>query len=286
MSTTDNENNVSDHEVETPATPVAETATNDSDVKTADSTAESVPADGPQEEQVTYFEDLALSDDVLDALYDMRFEKCTPVQAACIPPILEHHDVLGVAQTGTGKTAAYLLPLLTLLGTEPHPADAVNCLVIAPTRELARQIDQALQGFAYYTGVNAVAVVGTAATIEAAFLDDGLEGGAVFGPAGGFRLLVKVAVEESGGFGGFALGGNVEKEAGRFSRSFQHFKRCLRETLLPPEGGLLAGRLQKAVRLPVSVKGRRLGGEPNEVDQSVERVVFPMVFDEVRKDSV
>ena len=160
MSTTDNENNVSDHEVETPATPVAETATNDSDVKTADSTAESVPADGAQEEQVTYFEDLALSDDVLDALYDMRFEKCTPVQAACIPPILEHHDVLGVAQTGTGKTAAYLLPLLTLLGTEPHPADAVNCLVIAPTRELARQIDQALQGFAYYTGVNAVAVYG------------------------------------------------------------------------------------------------------------------------------
>ena len=112
------------------------------------------------EEVTTYFEDLPLSEDVLDALYDMRFEKCTPVQAACIPPILQHRDVLGVAQTGTGKTAAYLLPLLTLLGTEPHPDDAVNCLVIAPTRELARQIDQALQGFAYYTGVNAVAVYG------------------------------------------------------------------------------------------------------------------------------
>ena len=98
----------------------------------------------------TYFEDLDLSDDVLDALYDMRFERCTPVQAACIPPILEGHDVLGVAQTGTGKTAAYLLPLLTLLARDPHPADAVNCLVLAPTRELARQIDQALQGFAYY----------------------------------------------------------------------------------------------------------------------------------------
>lgn len=107
-----------------------------------------------------YFEDLALSDDVLDALYDMRFEKCTPVQANCIPPILEHRDVLGVAQTGTGKTAAYLLPLLTLLAEDPHPADAVNCLVIAPTRELARQIDQALQGFAYYTNINAVAVYG------------------------------------------------------------------------------------------------------------------------------
>ena len=107
-----------------------------------------------------YFEDLDLSDDVLDALYDMRFEKCTPVQARCIPPILENRDVLGVAQTGTGKTAAYLLPLLTLLQRHEHPADSVNCLVIAPTRELARQIDQALQGFAYYTRVNAVAVYG------------------------------------------------------------------------------------------------------------------------------
>lgn len=107
-----------------------------------------------------YFEDLDLSDNVLDALYDMRFEKCTPVQGQCIPHILEHNDVLGVAQTGTGKTAAYLLPLLTLLERDPHPADAVNCLVIAPTRELARQIDQALQGFAYYTHVNAVAVYG------------------------------------------------------------------------------------------------------------------------------
>ncbi len=107
-----------------------------------------------------YFEDLDLSDNVLDALYDMRFEKCTPVQAQCIPSILNHHDVLGVAQTGTGKTAAYLLPILTLLERDSHPADAVNCLVIAPTRELARQIDQALQGFAYYTNVNAVAVYG------------------------------------------------------------------------------------------------------------------------------
>ncbi len=108
----------------------------------------------------TLFEDLPLSDNVLDALYDMRFEKCTPVQANCIPPILDNRDVLGVAQTGTGKTAAYLLPLLTVLERDPHPSDSVNCLVIAPTRELARQIDQALQGFAYYTGVNAVAVYG------------------------------------------------------------------------------------------------------------------------------
>ena len=97
-----------------------------------------------EDKQDVFFEDLDLSDNVLDALYDMRFEKCTPVQAQCIPYILEHKDVLGVAQTGTGKTAAYLLPLLTLLERDEHPSDAVNCLVIAPTRELARQIDQAL----------------------------------------------------------------------------------------------------------------------------------------------
>lgn len=133
---------------------------NNTEETATEATATDYAEESSKEEPTTYFEDLALSDDVLDALYDMRFEKCTPVQAACIPPILEHHDVLGVAQTGTGKTAAYLLPLLTLLGTEPHPTDAVNCLVIAPTRELARQIDQSLQGFAFYTGINAVAVYG------------------------------------------------------------------------------------------------------------------------------
>lgn len=106
------------------------------------------------------FTDLDLNDDVLDALYDMRFEECTPVQEKCIPPILEGRDVIGIAQTGTGKTAAYLLPLLTLLRRNPHPADAVNCLVMAPTRELARQIDQALEGFGYYMDINGVAVYG------------------------------------------------------------------------------------------------------------------------------
>lgn len=138
--------------------------TNNTEEKISEANNETIAsADTQTKEEVqneVYFEDLDLSDNVLDALYDMRFEKCTPVQANCIPPILEHHDVLGVAQTGTGKTAAYLLPLLTLLERDKHPHDAVNCLVIAPTRELARQIDQALQGFSYYTNVNAVAVYG------------------------------------------------------------------------------------------------------------------------------
>ena len=61
------------------------------------------------------FEELDLNDNILDALYDMRFDECTPVQEKCIPEILDGHDVLGVAQTGTGKTAAYLLPVLSML---------------------------------------------------------------------------------------------------------------------------------------------------------------------------
>ena len=107
-----------------------------------------------------YFDDLELNEDLLDALYDMHFDECTPVQEQCIPHILEGRDLIGIAQTGTGKTAAYLLPILTLLREHPHPKDAVNCLIMAPTRELARQIDQAMQGFAYYLDINGVAVYG------------------------------------------------------------------------------------------------------------------------------
>ncbi len=106
------------------------------------------------------FTDLDLNEDLLDALYDMHFDECTPVQEQCIPHILNNRDVIGIAQTGTGKTAAYLLPILTLLRRTPHPADAVNCLIMSPTRELARQIDQALQGFSYYMDINGVAVYG------------------------------------------------------------------------------------------------------------------------------
>lgn len=107
-----------------------------------------------------YFTDLGLDEDLLDALYDMHFDECTPVQEQCIPHILQRRDLIGIAQTGTGKTAAYLLPLLTLLREGDYQSDAVNCLIMAPTRELARQIDQALQGFSYYMNINGVAVYG------------------------------------------------------------------------------------------------------------------------------
>ena len=108
-----------------------------------------------------YFDELDLNDNVLDALYDMRFDVCTPVQEKCIPEILKGRDVMGVAQTGTGKTAAYLLPVLSKLDDGGYPKDAINCIIMSPTRELAQQIDQAMQGFGYYlNSVSSVAVYG------------------------------------------------------------------------------------------------------------------------------
>ena len=107
------------------------------------------------------FEDTYLNDNILDALDDMRFEECTPIQEKCIPEILDGRDIIGVAQTGTGKTAAYLLPILSLLDDGGFPADAINCIIMSPTRELAQQIDQAMQGFGYYLDtVSSVAVYG------------------------------------------------------------------------------------------------------------------------------
>ena len=107
------------------------------------------------------FEETQLNDNILDALYDMHFEEMTPIQEKCIPLVLEGRDVMGIAQTGTGKTAAYLLPILSLLDDNDYPDDAINCVIMAPTRELAQQIDQAMEGFSYYLhGVSSIAVYG------------------------------------------------------------------------------------------------------------------------------
>ncbi|MBR6979971.1 MAG: DEAD/DEAH box helicase [Prevotella sp.] len=107
------------------------------------------------------FDELYLNDNILDALDDMRFETCTPIQEACIPEILDGRDLIGVAQTGTGKTAAYLLPILSLIEDGYYPEEAINCVIMSPTRELAQQIDQAMEGFGYYLeGISSVAVYG------------------------------------------------------------------------------------------------------------------------------
>lgn len=106
------------------------------------------------------FSELHLNNQVLEALDAMRFEECTPIQEKSIPLILEGRDLIAVAQTGTGKTAAYLLPILNKLSEGGHPEDAINCIVMAPTRELAQQIDQQMEGFSYFMPVSSVAVYG------------------------------------------------------------------------------------------------------------------------------
>ena len=106
------------------------------------------------------FDELNLDESVLQALDAMNFQECTPVQEHTIPVILEGHDLIGVAQTGTGKTAAYLLPVLNQLNKGGYPADAINCIIMSPTRELAQQIDQQMEGFSYFMPASSVAVYG------------------------------------------------------------------------------------------------------------------------------
>ena len=107
-----------------------------------------------------YFTDFDFEDEVLDALDAMRFETCTPIQEQTLQPLMEGRDLIGVAQTGTGKTAAYLLPVLNRLCRGEYPEDSINCVIMAPTRELAQQIDRQLEGFTYFMNVSSVAVYG------------------------------------------------------------------------------------------------------------------------------
>jgi len=107
-----------------------------------------------------YFTDFDFEDEILDALDAMNFEVCTPIQEKTIQPLMDGHDLIGVAQTGTGKTAAYLLPVLNKLCKGNYPENAINCVIMAPTRELAQQIDRQLEGFTYYMPISSVAVYG------------------------------------------------------------------------------------------------------------------------------
>lgn len=103
------------------------------------------------------FDELDLEEAVLDGLDAMNFLETTPVQELTIPVILEGKDIIACAQTGTGKTAAYVLPVINELSKGLHPA---NAIIMAPTRELAQQIDQQIEGFTYFVPVSAVAVYG------------------------------------------------------------------------------------------------------------------------------
>ncbi len=106
------------------------------------------------------FDQLLENDDLLDALWDMHFDECTPIQEQAIPAVIDGRDLLACAQTGTGKTAAYLLPVIDILSSYEYPKDAVNCVIMAPTRELAQQIDQQMQGFSYFLPISSMPVYG------------------------------------------------------------------------------------------------------------------------------
>jgi superfamily II DNA/RNA helicase len=104
------------------------------------------------------FSEFNLDKKLLEGLDSMGFENATPIQEQAIPIVLAGRDLIGCAQTGTGKTAAFLLPILSKLAANPSPD--VDTLIISPTRELALQIDRALEGLAYFTGVSSIAIYG------------------------------------------------------------------------------------------------------------------------------
>ncbi|MEA4983515.1 MAG: DEAD/DEAH box helicase [Paludibacter sp.] len=106
------------------------------------------------------FNELPLCEAVLEGLRAMNFKETTPVQEQTIPVILDKKDVIACAQTGTGKTAAFILPLLHNLQSEQHAGEKINAIIMAPTRELAQQIDQQMEGFSYFTPFSSVAVYG------------------------------------------------------------------------------------------------------------------------------
>ncbi|MBO4370596.1 MAG: DEAD/DEAH box helicase [Paludibacteraceae bacterium] len=106
------------------------------------------------------FDEMNLTPELLDGLEAMNFKEATPIQEQTMPIVLNGSDLLACAQTGTGKTAAYLLPILNILCQGKLTEDKINVLIMVPTRELAQQIDQQLEAFAYFVPVSSVAVYG------------------------------------------------------------------------------------------------------------------------------
>jgi superfamily II DNA/RNA helicase len=104
------------------------------------------------------FSELGIHDDLLDAISYMGFKEATPIQEQAIPIILDGKDLIACAQTGTGKTAAFLLPILDLIAD--MPSGETSTLIIVPTRELCMQIDQQVQGIGYTLGIHSIAIYG------------------------------------------------------------------------------------------------------------------------------
>ena len=106
------------------------------------------------------FDEFGFDDDLMDGIDAMGYHTATPVQQEVIPHIIAGRDIIAAAQTGTGKTAAFLLPVIQKLLSQPHEAHMINAMIIVPTRELAVQITQTLEGIAYYTPISFISVYG------------------------------------------------------------------------------------------------------------------------------
>ncbi|MGL6067678.1 MAG: DEAD/DEAH box helicase, partial [Sediminibacterium sp.] len=106
------------------------------------------------------FTELGLHERLLEGIEAMGYETATPVQQQVIAPILAGKDIIASAQTGTGKTAAFLLPLIHKMLTAPHSEHHINALIIVPTRELAIQIAETMEGLGYFTDVSCMPVYG------------------------------------------------------------------------------------------------------------------------------
>ena len=137
------------------------------------------------------FTDFGLNETLLDALSYMNFDEATEIQEKAIPTILEGKDLIGCAQTGTGKTAAFVLPTLNQVAEEQ--SDGVQVLILCPTRELAVQIEQQIQGIAYFTNASCYAVYGGGDGVSWEGEADALKGGADIIVATPGRLLAHIA---------------------------------------------------------------------------------------------
>ena len=105
------------------------------------------------------FSEFDFHPDLLAGIESLNFKTPTPIQEQAIPLILEGKDLIGIAQTGTGKTAAFILPILDKILDEPED-QYIKALVVVPTRELAVQIDKAVEAYAYFAGISCIAVYG------------------------------------------------------------------------------------------------------------------------------
>ena len=106
------------------------------------------------------FDEFGFEYEIMDGLDAMNFREATPIQEKAIPVIMDGHDLIACAQTGTGKTAAFILPLMNRLLLSGNEQNKVKAVIITPTRELAQQIDLQFEGFSYFAPISTVAVSG------------------------------------------------------------------------------------------------------------------------------